>query len=389
LLACVAGLTAALYFGVGAWRLQNLVWHQLNARALPAIVSSASTLDAYGDSITQGIGASSPSKSWVSLVAVGLGLAANNQGYSSTELGDNEQTGRIYTKKVMQNTFSALLPGVNNMRRFGANSTALAMYRNNLYSVAAWLAIPDTNKLKALAGTGITYSGAWTSMGTIYPGLGIKYASGANSTATMTLPGSSLIVSMQRWSNSLGGTFSITIDGNVVGNYSAGGQVVGSEGLGWAPFGLLFTGLNGGPHTVVITATNGGLVPFEWAAGFDQALKRSGPWLLLGNTIRLVSGSYALFPPWNKGSNPTVTVYDKVAKKVAADLSKAGLGVIFADIASAYNPDNGVEVSSDNIHPSDIGYKKIADAMIRAVNLNANTPVRGETSGTRPDRRHD
>ena len=334
----------------------------------PAL-TGVTSFHAFGDSLTVGVNASPPEKSYVALIAAKFGLKPDNKGWSSTMLHEPGEAAAILNTPVNDKTVSTLLPGLNNVRYFGANVAALRMYRNTLYALAAWLTIPDSKKLKARDG-GIFYTGQWGDLPTYNANLG-RFSATPGSSASAMVYGETIYVQSEQFATN-GGTFTISIDSAIHGPYSAAGtQLGGMSKLPYNPYGLRFSGLRSGPHAVLFTATGVGQVAIDWIAALSGRTKQSGPWLFLGNTIRLNKTSYALYPPFNVGTNAAVNDYNLVAKQVATDLASDHLGVVYVDASAAYDPDNGVDLNpaADRIHPANAGYARIAQAFIRAMSF--------------------
>lgn len=296
-------------------------------------------------------------------------LKPDNKGWSSTMLHEPGEAAAILNTAVGDTAVSTLLPGLNNVRYFGMNAAALRMYKNTLYALAAWLTIPDSKKIKA-RGSGIIYTGQWGDLPTYNANLG-RFTITRGSTASAMVYGETIYVQSEQFSVN-GGSFTISIDSAVHGPYSATGtQVGGMSKLTYNPYGLRFSGLPSGPHSVVFTATGTGEVALDWIAVLSGRLKRTGPWLFLGNTVRLPKASYALYPPFNKGSDAAVEAYNLATKQVAADLASDHLGLVYVDASAVYDPDNGIDLNpaADRIHPANAGYARIADAFIRAMSF--------------------
>jgi lysophospholipase L1-like esterase len=318
---------------------------------------------AFGDSITAGLQASSDQRRYANLVASTIGWTLTNKAQSGGLLAD--QATAIYSETVAPDADSFILTGYNDMRRFGTDNEGLAYFRNALSATMAWLALPESAKVRA-SGDNVVYTGVWGPT-PAFPWMG-KYSSQQGATATFSVNGPVIYVggSVELAGT---GTFSITVDGTIRATAGCGTNRTPSSGLRYAPFLVRIGGLQDIRHQVVLTVTSAaGNVFFDWAAGVAPApLSAQSPYVYVGNTLRMRADAYSLGGPGtNSGSDAAVALYNDAIKSVCGGLSSDGLNAVYVDASSRYDP-NGADLSFDLVHPSDQGMAKIAEAFIQTM----------------------
>jgi hypothetical protein len=165
------------------------------------------------------------------------------------------------------------------------------------------------------------------------------------------------------------GTFSVTIDGVLFGNYTTPHSVICNSAISYHSFLIRASGLSDGAHTVVIKVTSNavGNVFFEWAAGLGAYADPNGPNVWCANCLRMPAASYALFAPFDQGSDAAVSLYNKIILEAVRDLAIDNLNVMYVDASSNYDPVTDVGV--DAVHPSVAGYGKILDSFLSTMNF--------------------
>ena len=311
----------------------------------------------FGDSITYGVGATTPNLNWVSILADTTRWSVINFGLSGGWVAD--ETDQIFSVAVASNSISTMLTSVNDMRGINTNSTAQAAFGTELYAVIPWLATLDSNKAKGQGGSvPVTYTGTWnlpTSGAGTFTQTTCMNATTVGSTASFSVTGTVVYVaSLQQQGNA--STFGITIDGTNEGTFKSSTVLptTGSYNRSFGPYGLRFAGLGGGAHTVILTAstgTNGGN-PVYFCYGAGNAA--NGSYAYIGNTLSLTAAGYA-----SGGGSPTaVSEFNALISSVVRTLAGDGLNVVYVNANAAYNP-NTMTVA-DGIHPNNLGHATIA-----------------------------
>lgn len=330
----------------------NLI-SRTNSFSFPAI-----GLSAYGDSITTGTGASDAAHRYVSLLTNLTGLVLTNYGVSGDFAAD--QADQIYSNSVGQFAVSTYMIGANDHQTYTDNGR-IADFQSILTAQAAWLAIPEANKLR---GTNGTYTGAtWAATG-VYGGMG-KNSGTPGEYVTMTnVRGTSLIIGTIAFKQGAipGSRFSVTVDSVLQGTFTNefnGDITTTPGGLTYAPRGLVLNGFSDIPHTVIITNV-GGTTYFDWIAGItDGQMRRIGPSVYVATVLRQTPVG-----TWDA----TVASFNAGIKSVCSTLAGAGLNVLAVDVSSLVDPAADL---SDGLHPNDTGHAKIAAEFAGAMTVRA------------------
>ena len=224
---------------------------------IPSSSFTTTTYHAFGDSITQGAGASNPAtNAYVSLIAIDKGLTLTDYGtggavasyVNGSEIFPNENPA------ASGNPLYTIMIGTND----SANGIGPyeAVYINNLESAVSWLGSPSTSKVSASA---CTLSGSWSAAGSLPSGSRATTTIGASATCAITVNNGVLYA----WYKSNG--FNYSIDGGSTTPATIYDYAGGTVSL------LRFTGLSSGSHTLVITDTSGttslvgiGTPPTSW-----------------------------------------------------------------------------------------------------------------------------
>jgi lysophospholipase L1-like esterase len=343
-------------------------------------VNQNTTLKTFGDSITEGYYASTTANRYANLVATRKGWTLTNVGSSGKRMNDAEILDAMYAETVTSAKNYSLMIGTNDAQASGSNEAKLDNFRGCLAAGIAWLAIPDTAKVKPSAAT---KTGTWTA-NTVYGGL--DYYSNTNgSTMSATVRGNVVYVGYTRTTSDTG-TFSVTIDGALVGTFGTQNTsiVTRADSGQYGAYLLRFPNLANGAHAVTITVTSstatGNKVFMDWIAGNGFPEEIGGPNVWLANTTRATDAYYAAHSPF---TDAAVAAYNSMTAEVATSLSSDGLNVCFVDLMAAV--DRSTDLYTDGLHPSDTGHAKIADAFVaqmssfvkprdRAAALQVNTP---------------
>jgi hypothetical protein len=329
--------------------------------------SNNGTLQAFGDSVTVGIGAGFPipgvnefQYSFVNVLAGDLGLTASNHGIDGSQCQGQDVT--LFQQGVPAQQLSVWLTGYNDMRADGENTASQATYSACLTSMLAYLAIPDTMKVTGQSASNIAFTGTWANDPTYSIGKG---SSTAGATATVTLNGAGTLYVVYGGGSGIGGTFTITVDGGFPVAFNAGTCTTTSSGYAPCTNYYRLPGLAAGVHTVLLTETSGALY-YEWASIVPATLIANPPNVYVGNCIREPAAGYAQNPPDDNGSDAAVVEFNAIIAADVALLRGDGLyNVVYVDVSDAYNP--ATEQAGDNIHPGTTGHAAIAAAFYAAI----------------------
>jgi hypothetical protein len=272
-----------------------------DAKLKSALPYTTSVVNFYGDSITTGVGASITANAWAYLLAARMGWTMGMQAISGCSIMD--WIINAYNQTINNDSISVVLPGFNDARYVGGNAAQQAAYKSALYAALAYLAIPDSQKIKANDAR-VTYAGTWAASGVRSYG---KFTNYQSSTATFVVNGSAVYCSViQQLGN--GGIVQVTIDGVNMGSFNLQTSV-GNGGavstINYMPTLLRFAGLSDGKHTVVLTKTdatdvsNGHAVSIDWVAG-SAPLSGGQSKVFVGSTLRMNATGAAGGSPYNR-----------------------------------------------------------------------------------------
>lgn len=322
-------------------------------------VNQPKTYVAFGDSITDGYNATTVANEYPSLIAAAKGLSLTNKGLSGMRINDPAMIDNMYAEVVDNTKIYTVLPGVNDARTAGTNVTLIDSFRGCLQAGLAWLAIPDAYKVRA---ANATRTGTWAVNTGIYGNL--DYTSTTNgSTISAKVKGTTAYLGYIR---SLGatGTFTVAVDGVVMGTYNTSVQtptrLAGDLGQ-YGAYLLRFPGLSYGEHTITVTVTSatgaGKNVYIDWFGGngFPQDLK--GPAVYSGNCLRASDAYYAANSPHSEAG---VAAHNLVINDAVNSLARDGLNVVLVDVVSSQDRAD----YTDGLHPNDAGMVKLANSFL-------------------------
>jgi len=373
-----------------------------------------------GDSITYGAGATPsgvndgyPARistyfNWAKKI---LAVASSNvadyayqifPGYIHTEVGSGYSSGPT----VVTSTDTFVIWGdYNGLRDFGSVASYVTHHENTLKAVAAYAAIPQTSKFTGQSST-VTRTGTWANSPYYGGSLGTQ-SSTLNSNVSFNAKGKSVYVCMLNFSAStspysggvsgrpdtVGSSFTITIDGVVISTYPNfraygnrggynGGDLYLPVGLNYAPWLYRIDNLKDTEHSVVVNVSSGHAnkpITFLWGTGSGniQYSPYSGPNVILVNTIRpLLAGGSSLTT--ESAITDAIDNFHNAQFKVSRELSNDGLRVTYVDTNPYYNKNTA---SADNVHPNNTGHQQIADAIAYGVSNLENSFRSGNLAG--------
>ena len=179
---------------------------------------------------------------------------------------------------------------------------------------------------------------------------------GTGDTATINLSGPVIYLCFLRFADGTGKSVGIKIDGVSHCPISTDGGSLTYLGLRYAPMLVRIEGLTDAPHEIVLTAGSGWGAGFLWAA----APRASQARLYAGNCLHMNSIGYGMGSAG--ASSQTADVYSAMILDAINVLRSDGLGVMYVDASSVYDP--AIDVAADNTHPDDAGHAKIANAYL-------------------------
>jgi lysophospholipase L1-like esterase len=258
-----------------------------------------------------------------------------------------------------------IMIGYNDFRNKGASVSVLTHFQYGLESAIAWLALPNRflNKITAKHSS-VSYSGTWSDSG-LYstPTVTARESSTQNDTATFNVFGKTIYVCLGNVTTGTG-VCSITVDGAVVGLYDCFGTHSSSNGTTYNSRLVRIPNLGDTTHTVIITVTTAGKVPFIWAGGTKDITSLNSPNIYVGNVIKMTDLGYAGYS--NGYSDATVASYNTTIANAIQTFSGDGLNIAPVDVSGNYDPNSGLTYTDDH-HPNNAGHQNIAASFIAAI----------------------
>ena len=329
----------------------------------------------YGDSFTDGTGASDGAHKFSTLVANELGMTEHNYGAGGARQNLNLESGtipyillQVYQSTTVPRSAPYASAAETSVIQVSINNLNLTEFLANSFGIVTKSLSRAIQRIRAgggwegLAGAPFTYAGTVddTIEADANTGTGYKKAWTNGSTWTLVLPsdfpGGEVDVYGPKTA-SYGGTWTVTLDG------SAHGSIVNSNAtatFGSEPWVYKLSGLTSGTHTIVGTLSAVATVEQFNGADFKAG---TSPLIIVLNTCRTTT-----YP----GGTHTTTDTDvnnsnaAVATMLATDYP-SDPKIVFVDIDSVIAKNAG-RLAVDGIHPNDTGHQLIADAIVSAIN---------------------
>lgn len=341
----------------------------------PAAPPTPQTLVAWGNSQTQGYGLAdctdptnpadtgdtchSPS-AWSAILAGLKGWTLDNQAYGGSNCGDltyqgtSESMWDLQIGAESQNIYAHF---DNEEIQFGGAAYHIAYVRNCIEAQTAWLAIPESSKMRAI---NCQQTGTWMPG----PNSASALTTVSGSSLTCQVTGKTVYLATSRVVAGVNGTYTVSVDGVALTDPDSGSTVFSENqdvyGTPERPKNsqimtnfIRVAGTTAGvKHTIVYTCTDpgeGGCIVF-YAAGFDPAQ---------------VPPVYSLSPvptanySWGNMDLPTYTLYHNAWTSLVAELQGDGLNILPVDAGDpgVYNPNT--QAQSDGLHENTAGHASI------------------------------
>lgn len=300
---------------------------------------------AFGDSITYGLGASSPALGWVRR------LDPVNHGVSGAQAADLANLVLATTPTAADRFIVAV--GSNDVYKYGTNLAKQAYFRQCLTALLAWLSLPIKTPARNL-----TRFGPWHDAMVNNHGL----ACGTNGNKlTGVVTGSQLVVAYTIQDHALTvGCADVFVGGVRVGQISCTGLGMTTHlGQTYAAAASIFaTGLQAGESATVeieVVSPSGKYFFVDWIASGEQPR----PQICVGNVTPWSASAYA-----DCQLTAQVTAdYNAIIAAVVADFPNAAL----VDNHQVITP--AQHLRPDGVHPNDAGYALLADQFRAALRL--------------------
>lgn len=314
----------------------------------------------YGDSVGLGNGATAAPRSYGYLISNTMLWSLTNTSVSGTQLQDTGQANSMLAASISSASLSYFITGYNDMRAFG-NGAGLTSYLHTLNNVMVWLSLPAASKVLG-TNAAVTKTGTWATA--LNFGRNMEFSSTNGDTLTWTSPAATAVYIGALSNGAPNCNYSVSVDGGgQVSNVTEPSAVATVLGQTLGLYLIRIGGLAATTHSVVFTVGNSTRACFVDYFATNTGVSTTGPYLFLGNTIRMNATGYTLGSPnYNHGSDAIVTQYGTSEASAVSPLAADGLNITLVNDSAVYNP--ATQVSSDNIHPNDTGHLVIANAFL-------------------------
>ena len=341
---------------------------------------------AWGNSQTQGYGLAGcktltchASTAWPQFFANAMGWTLNNQAYGGSDCADLTYRGTslsLWDLSINSESLNIYGHFRNDQNQYGSLPHRVEFVRGCVESQIAWLAIPESEKVRANGG-GVANTGTW--MNATQNSID-SYSLTAGASKTFTVTGKSVYLVTARMLNGSPARYTVSVDGNFVDDpiskskiFAQDLDVAGETGL---PVNenviqnfIRVSGLADTQHTIVYTCVTPGLTGCHvfYAAGFDP-----------NNSTGSRPVVYSLSPIYNQFrhrlgnmDSDTTSLYHDEWKRMVSELDGDGLQVIGIDATDPNVYNSFTESQSDGVHPNLVGHISIATAATKAATANS------------------
>ena len=330
---------------------------------------------AFGDSFTQGDGASGVAKRYVQILGATITSTITNRGIGARGVYRACREIFVYLPILLRSrSLVTLMAGYNDLRRGGTDPKTLLKIEN---CHRAFLACAFADRMYAADNVLVTQGGSWAVPSLVADGLRTKAGtvdcSGnalegtAGATLEYTFTDDSLVVGT--WVSD-GVTYNfgaatITIDGVLVETFDPNNQTDGlsdnDNDNGRVPSALVFTGLGSGSHTVVVGPTDPSRPFIVDYFGHLKAPENAQPVIVAGPS-QMLESSYALSPPYNNATDAVMAAGSDAIRQVCDEFPLHPLAFLapnsYFDVANT---------SSDLVHPDDAGHLQLAQGFLSKI----------------------
>jgi lysophospholipase L1-like esterase len=336
---------------------------------------------AWGNSQTQGYGLAGcetptchAATAWPQFFANAMGWTLDNQAYGGSNCADLTYRGTslsLWDLPISSESINIYGHFRNDQAGYGPLPYRVAFVRGCIEAQTAWLAIPESEKVRANGGN-VLDKGTWMK-GT--QNSTDSYSLSAGTSKTFVVSGKSVYLVTARMLNGIPTRYTVSVDGNLVEDtisqsavFTQELDVAGQPGL---PVNedviqnfIRVSGLANTPHTIVYTCADPGSTGCHvfYAAG-------NNPDNLMGGRPVV----YSLSPIYNQfkhrtGSmnSATTSLYHDEWVRMVSELDGDGLQVIGIDATDLDVYNSLTETQSDGIHPNLTGHISIATGATKA-----------------------
>ena len=304
-----------------------------------------------------------------------MGWVLNNQAYGGSDCADLTYSGTSLSLwDLVINSTSRNIYGHfrNDQGTYGPLPYRVAYARGCIEAQTAWLAIPESQKIRANSSSAINTE-AWVNATENSVG---SYSLTSGATKTFVVTGTTIYLATARMIGGTATRYTVSVDGNLVYDPSSRSttfdQNMDISGAIGVPVNeniiqnfIRVSGLTDSQHSVVYTCVAPSLVGCYvfYAAGIKAASSSTDSPVV-----------YSLSPIYNSFryrtgymNNATTSIYRNEWAQMVSELDDDGLQVIGLDATDpqVYNPTT--ESQPDGVHPALIGHLHIAEALVAKV----------------------
>lgn len=297
-------------------------------------------LQAFGDSIVYGMGASTPAHCWVRRLPINFGVP----GWQAADVAN-----QVISVTPEPSCSYAIAVGANDVYKYRDNATKQGYFRQCLTAILAWLSAPVKTHTSVLSRTG-----AWHRTSELVNSFGLASSTpGGQLFATVTGPRLYVGYTIQDFYLTTG-TAVVRVNGQEVGTFTCSGQGMTTHagpGLNkyWGAAAQVFaTGLaegESGHVEIENTSALGTYFYCDWLASACQPAPR----LLVGNVLERTAAAYAA----NQLTPGMTAAYNAIITDVLTEFPNARL----VDNHAAIDP---LVHLADGVHPNDAGHALLA-----------------------------
>jgi hypothetical protein len=346
-----------------------------------ASITDGPKVYAWGNSQTQGFGISGcgtinchPTTAWPQVFADAMGWTLNNQALGSSNCADLTYQGwsiSLWDLSIDANSRNIYGHFRNDQLEYGPLPYRVAFVRGCIEAQTAWLAIPESEKVRA-DGAAVIDTGVWKAA-TLNSA--DSYTLSAGATKTFVVTGKVIYLATARVMNGGPTHYTVSVDGNLIDDpitqsttFTQDLDVAGVSGL---PVNedviqnfIRVSGLANTQHTIVYTCTTPATAGCRvfYAAGINPDNSTGHQPLVL-----------SLSPVYNQFrhrlgnmDSATTSLYHDEWKQMVLELEGDGLQVIGIDATDPNVYNSTTEVQSDGVHPDLAGHLSIGLAAAKA-----------------------
>jgi len=311
----------------------------------------------YGDSITQGYDPNFPNgpplpNRFSTLLSAQCSLIESNEAVGGSQIVDSGESDMITGNDAIFGTnISVWLAGYNDMRFYGTNAAALSDNGTALESLAAWLALPTSQRVPWY--TGAMLIGGWGGNSLLG---GLAYTTLPGDFATFSFTGTTLLIGTAR--GGTGGNVTVVVDGTVTNIYSCLRTSANTgHGRDYSAGLIIFTNLANTAHTATFTAQSAGTTYLGWYAAYAT---NQSPMVVLCGTLKIPAMGVGVGAPYINGSDEAAADYSLMISNAANALAAARLNVKYVPAPVL---DTNTDFEFDWVHPNPSGHLTIKNAL--------------------------